>query len=180
MNFLLIDFGASRIKSIIYNTRTKKFSELYSTQGSFIQGSNVTSMSFFSKSFADHLDYQKIKNPKIDAVNICSEMHGFVMSENNRNLVEESYISWRSVNEKFSEKTLLDYYPNNDFKQITGMKYRHGLPVSNISLYNDCDKKYRFMGLCDSLIEIHGKWFGKISKSMASASGLYNINKNSC
>tara|TARA_B110000238_G_C16133237_1_gene442413 strand:- start:1263 stop:2555 length:1293 start_codon:yes stop_codon:yes gene_type:complete len=179
MNFLLIDFGASRIKSIIYNTSTKKFSELYSTQGSFMSSSNVTSMNFFSKSFLEHLEYQKIKFAKIDAINICSEMHGFVMSEINRNLLEEKYVSWRSVNEKFTEKTLLDYFPNNDFMEKTGMKFRDGLPISNISLYNDCGKKYRYMGLCESLIEIHGKWFGKLSKSMASASGLYNINKNS-
>jgi len=179
MNFLLMDFGASRIKSIIYNTDTKKFSELYSTQGSFMHGSNVTSMNFFSKSFLDHIERQKIEFPKIDAINICSEMHGFLMAANNKNLLEENYVSWRSVNENFSEKTLLDYFPNNDFKQQTGMKYRDGLPISNISLYNDSDKKYRLMGLCESLIEIHGEWFGKISKSMASATGLYNIKKNS-
>ena len=179
MNFLLMDFGASRIKSIIYSTDTKKFFELYSTKGSFMCSGDVTQMHFFSKSFIDHLEYQKIKFPNIDAINICSEMHGFIMSENKRNLLEESYVSWRSINEKFSDKELFEYFPNNDFKKKTGMKYRDGLPVSNINLYNDSNKKYRFMGLCDALIEIHGKWFGKMSKSMASSSGLYNINENS-
>ena len=179
MNFLLIDFGASRIKSIIYNTDTKNFSKLYSTQGSFMYGSNVTPMNFFSEIFLDHIEHQKTKFSKIDAINICSEMHGFVMAGNNINLLQEDYVSWRSVNTNFSEKTLLDYFPNNDFKQQTGMKFRDGLPVSNISLYNDSGKKYRFMGLCESLIEMHGVWFGRMSKSMASATGLYNINENS-
>ena len=177
MNFLLIDFGASRIKSIIYNAAEKKFFELYSTKGSFMHGSNITSLDFFYKSFLDHLKYQSIKFPKIDAINICSEMHGFVMSENNRNLLDESYISWRSTNKNFTEKQLQDFFPNNNFKEITGMQYRDGLPVSNIYSYSNYSKKYRFIGLCESLIEIHGKWFGKMSKNMAAASGLYDINK---
>jgi hypothetical protein len=33
MNFLLFDFGASRIKSISYDVKTNNFSEIYSTPG---------------------------------------------------------------------------------------------------------------------------------------------------
>ena len=47
MNFLLFDFGASRIKSILYNVKTDKFSEIYSTPGASL--SNIPETSFFQE-----------------------------------------------------------------------------------------------------------------------------------
>ncbi len=177
MNFLLLDFGASRIKSVIYNAKLKKFSSIYSTNGPFIIGKDIIKLSFFSNSFQDHLKFHSAQNNKIDAINMCCEMHGFVLVGEDRNIYDEYYVSWRSINNNFLKKDLFNFFPDNDFKDITGMNFRDGLPVTNVSMYTDKNRKYRFMGICESLALIHGNWHGKISKSIAASSGLFDISK---
>ena len=177
MNFLLLDFGASRIKSIVYNSKTKNFSKLHSTEGPFVHGQKIPKLSFFSKIFLDHINYQT-KNNNIDAINICCEMHGFILADKSKNLLDANYVSWRCSNKNICLDDLKSFFPDNNFKEITGMNFKDGLPVSNILKYINTGKEYTFMGICECLISIHGKWYGKISKSIASSTGFYNIKSN--
>jgi len=62
MNFLLFDFGASRIKSILFDAKSNNFSELYSTPGASLDNNNQVPIEFLSESFQQHLSYRKSKN----------------------------------------------------------------------------------------------------------------------
>ena len=64
MNFLLFDFGASRIKSIFFDTKNDELSELYSTPGASLDNINQVPIEFFLESFQQHLSYRKSKNKK--------------------------------------------------------------------------------------------------------------------
>lgn len=178
MNFLLFDFGASRIKSILYNVKTDKFSEIYSTPGASLSNKNEVPMEFFIDSFQKHLSYRKSKNKKIDAINICSEMHGFCLTKDLKNIEKENYVSWRIDNCQDLKSEIEFYFPKNDFKECTGMQEKNGLPIFNLRSHENYNHQSFFLTLPESIISIFGEWNGTMSKSLAASTGLYNILTN--
>ena len=70
------------------------------------------------------------------------------------------------------------FFPNLDFKSITGMSEKAGLPVCNIRNHINFKKNSMLLNLFESLILIHGEWSSYISKSMAASSGLYDIHSD--
>jgi len=178
MNFLLFDFGASRIKSIIYNADSNKFYDLHSTPGASTENIDQVPINFFYESFQNHLSYRESKNKKIHAINICSEMHGFALVKNIENLEKNYYISWRVNNCDNLESELDFYFPGKDFKELTGMKPKKGLPIFNIRNHKNYNEKSFFLTLPDCIMSMFGEWNGTVSKSLAASTGLYNIQKD--
>lgn len=178
MNFLLFDFGASRIKSISYDVKTNNFSEIYSTPGASLSNKDKVSMEFFLDSFQQHLSYRYSKNEKIDAINICSEMHGFCLTKDLKNIKKDNYVSWRIDNCKDLKSEIDFYFPKNDFKKCTGMQEKNGLPIFNLRAHENYNHQSFFLTLPESIISIFGEWNGTMSKSLAASTGLYNILTN--
>jgi len=175
MNHLLFDFGASRIKSVIFQTDKKEFLNLYSTDGAALENINEVPIDFFFDSFKKHINYQENQKMKIDAINICSEMHGYVLADDLNKLNQELYFSWRSEKRIKKQEDLEYFFSNLDFKKSTGMTPKNGLPVFNIRSHKNFKKKSFFLTLPECLISAYGQWNGKISKTIAAASGLYDI-----
>ena len=74
-NALLIDFGATNIKSIVVNKRNFLKNSLFISKGSAFEGREVPSK-FFSDSLIYHLKNAN-KAHKIASIIMCCEMHGF-------------------------------------------------------------------------------------------------------
>ena len=178
MNFLLFDFGASRIKSIVYNADNNKFSDLYSTPGASLDDIDQVPINFFLESFQQHLAFRNSTNKKVDAINICSEMHGFALVKDINNINKDHYISWRTNNCDDLKSEQDFYFPENNFKKITGMNPKVGLPVFNIRNHKNYNQESVFLSLPECIISMFGKWNGTMSKSLAASTGLYDIKKD--
>lgn len=169
MNILLIDFGASRIKSSLLNTETKILSNVYSTPGTYIDGKSVVKLKYINEQFHKHLDHYK----HVDKISICSEMHGFILSESVPPSVDDLYISWRSDLSKNKNKFIKK--DDSDLSYITGIQDKIGLPRINIKYHKNYNKKSHLLSLVDALILLNGKWNYKTSFHLAAATGLLDI-----
>lgn len=177
MNLLLMDFGASRIKSVIYDSNQSEHINMFSTDGPALYDIHKVRLSFFHDTLQKHIDFHNEFIEHIDAIYMCTEMHGYALIEEGNNLVDNYYHSWRShesINVKNQETTL---FPTNNFLSTTGMSSRPGLPVFSLSKHENINKKATFKTLPEIIIDLNGKSNGKTSLSIAAATGLYDLNK---
>lgn len=134
-NVLLIDYGASRIKSAFYSSIYESPIAIFESDGSFIKygNSNKIPNSFFSDSLIIHLDFYFSKISKLNLkqdvkIFLCCEMHGFSLV--NKNSLGQYYYSWR-FNHPNSQSALQELRDKN-FIEKTKMIPRPGLPIVNI------------------------------------------------
>ena len=134
-NVLLIDYGASRIKSAFYSSINESPVAIFESDGSYMKygNSNKIPNSFFSDSLITHLDFYFSKINKLNLkqdvkIFLCCEMHGFSLV--NKNSTDEFYYSWR-FNHPNSQSALQELR-NKNFIEKTKMIPRPGLPVVNI------------------------------------------------
>jgi sugar (pentulose or hexulose) kinase len=137
---LLLDFGASRIKSVLLNRETGHFSHLQSEEAlprlEGKAGQYEVSALEFSKKFKELcISYIEKYELLIDQVLICSEMHGFILTDEKYNLLS-NYISWKDERslEHLDGMSTLDKISldlGREFQTITGMKLRPSLPFLN-------------------------------------------------
>ena len=105
MNILLIDFGASRIKSSLYDSETEILSDVFSTPGTFFSKMSTVTLKYVNERFHEHLNYHH----DIDKIAICSETHGFILSESIPPSEEDLYISWRADLSHNKKKDIQSY-----------------------------------------------------------------------
>ena len=104
-------------------------------------------------------------------------MHG-VLAKDLKNLKKEKFITWRVDNSTSINEEYKYFFSSQNFRETTGMSLRDGLPVFNIRSHKNFNSNSFFLTLPESLLSINGEWNGKISKSIAASSGLYDIYKN--
>lgn len=172
MNILLIDFGASRIKSSLFNTKTKVLSDIFSTPGTYFDGLSVVKLKYINEKFRKHLSYHKY----IDKIVICSEMHGFILSESLPPSENDLYISWRADLSK--NKNQHKKKDNSNLSTITGIEDKLGLPRINIKYHENYSKKSHLLSLVDAIILLNGEWNYKTPLHLAAATGLFDIWEN--
>ena len=134
MNILLIDFGASRVKSSLFNSETKILSDIFSTPGTFFNKRSKVTLRYINERFHEHLEYHH----DIDKIAICSEMHGFILSESLPPLEEDLYISWRADLSHNKENI---QSPDDSLLKITGIDDKVGLPRINLKYHENFHKK---------------------------------------
>jgi hypothetical protein len=176
-NILLIDYGASRVKSITFSLEQNKMQgcEFYS-KGSSYYGNKVKN-TFFSNTLIKHL---KEANKKFDitGVIICSEMHGFCYKYKN---FLSDYFSWRF---NFSDTSnLIKIIKNKAWFKDLNIYPRGGLPI--VSLFSMGNKKllknnteilFLPQVICNNL----GKHYAKVHPTLGQSSGLYLKNQDIC
>ena len=132
---LLVDFGATHIKSTIYSAASDSwdsFNKIISPQNiSNIPGQFVVSQNRLMKIFKDICEMHK--KDEYEAIFIASQMHGFVVTDQDNKPLTD-YISWQDHRGK-----ILDI---ENFSKITGMKNRIGLPVHNLAHMVNIEKKF--------------------------------------
>ena len=109
-NILLIDFGASRIKSTCLNNYEINFE----TKGSISYEDKKFHPIFFYKSLKKHLAYYKKNfNLVFNKIHVCSEMHGFFLSDGGKKNIT-SYYTWRYSTKKkvtINDQKYVDHRP---------------------------------------------------------------------
>ena len=169
---LLIDFGASRIKSCLYDTQHNQLLNIYSTPGASFNNIDVVPLKILNESFNQHMEYHK----NFNLIIICCEMHGFILCDDTRYLLDCSYISWRSNSS--INKNYENIYKNSNYRNKTGITLRSGLPYCNLINHELFDKDAHFFTLIDALILLNGEWMNKSPVHLAAATAMYDIFKN--
>lgn len=190
MNCLLIDFGASRVKSAILHLKTAKVSNVtdFSTPANCNcdKGYFEISPLCIKKQFRKICNYYfNILKIEFGEIFICSQMHGAILMDEKKKTPMTNYISWRD--ERSLEKikgietfSILDQEIAAEFKEITGMKLRPGLPFSNImhlARKNKITKTFRILTLPEYLSVIDKNCLNRVHDSMLASTGFYDIRK---
>ena len=136
MSFLLIDFGASRIKSAIYKDKQIVNIQNYAS---------VTPLNTHNKHFVIsakqirdfflELITNSYKEEPFEGILISSEMHRFIVTDKNNTPLSD-YISWkdeRCLNpENIEEFNVLKRKLAPIFLQKTGMNFRSCYPIAKL------------------------------------------------
>ena len=176
MSKLLIDFGASRIKSVllqndIFVNNIDYLPPLpFSSNDTKYEVPITHIKNIFSSIVKDNI------NNNIDSIFICSEQHGFALMNDNNFITE--YISWKDNRavEKIDGLSTIDFLKLKlpDFKKHTGMNIKPGIPSINLlhmMRLKSIPKKIKII----SLPEIFGG--SKIHSTMLAGLGIWDIYK---
>jgi hypothetical protein len=171
-NVLLIDFGASRIKSAYLLHSQEALLKNHDSLGSASIG-HKCSTKFFVASMIEHLRIAE-KIAPVEAIMICAEMHGYATCDNSSGLPGE-YVSWRYSSRNDTNNIAM--LNNNGFFEMTGMKAKAGLPVVNIlsdsKIVSGNERVADIAFIPDSICRLMGESYHKVHASLAHASGLY-------
>lgn len=177
---ILIDFGASRVKSILIDSLSQKIidakevsSPSLKTESNVIGHFEIPVKNYFN-AFSDTALALLDKHPDVSAIYICSEMHGFALLDKDTNEFLP-YISWKDNRIDIAQHIDSSTW----FIKKTGMKLRPGLPFLNLKYFNFPQKNYKFFTLVDAILyQISAKNI-KSDYSLAVSTGLVDINTKS-
>lgn len=179
---LLIDFGATRIKSCILNqdtgvlsaVKSRPFPKPLPKEGFEVSVKEINAVfSEICKSYHKKYKYQKIF--------ICSQMHGFALQDGSGAFVTD-FISWQDERclikkDGVSSYDIFTKELSKDFKQITGMRLRAGFPAVKVLdlLRNNKYKTVKVLCLPEVLCLASGKSLNKVHSTMAQGSGAFDF-----
>lgn len=177
---LLLDFGATRIKSALVDDKTGALSQMQSRPctAAVREGNRFEiplaklTEDFLSvcREYAARADFQRIM--------LCSQMHGFVLVDEEEQPLTE-YISWQDerVLEASApgEKSAWELFSQEFgpiFKEVTGMRLRAGFPaVKILDFVRRKRVKYvKVLSLPEALL-LAGRTLNKVHITMAAGSG---------
>jgi len=171
INILLIDFGASRIKSAVAHNKNI----LFETVGSIIFKDKAFNPIFFYKSLFKHLNfYKKIHQINFSKIYVCSEMHGFFLTSTKNKKKKTLYYSWRYFSKKRLKKKNLIYLNKNLYKK-TGLKLRDGLPIKNFLSIDNFNKYNLICGVAESLCVFGGRYNSNLHSTYAQSTGFFDL-----
>ncbi len=175
-NALLIDFGASRIKSALFDSDKGSYEVNHVSAGSSFVGP-IVPITFFANALLEHL---KSSTPnKISAIIMCCEMHGFARSKY-LDPGEKEYVSWRYS--ALNDAEVFDQLNDFDYRELTGLHPRCGLPAVNLLAERGEFKQKRLRDnrisfLPDEICRQLGHSNNIAHVSLAHSSGLYSRNQ---
>ena len=171
-NALLVDFGATHIKSVIFSIENNEYINFDKLSSPQSISKNKNEFVICTNRLLKTFENICVKNLKYnyDAIFISSQMHGFAIADKNNKLLSD-YISWQDQRGK-----LLDI---ENFDKITGMKNRIGLPVNNLAQIVNVENfvdPIKVITLPELLSNIHEKSENIVHNTMIASTGLYDIN----
>lgn len=189
-SYLLLDFGASRVKAALFDQINMR---LYGVHSFSPPGNCSTKGSGYFEISCKEIrhQFQEIcswywQRERFQGVFLCAQMHGFALLDANGKFVSE-YISWqdqRSLDEiegRSSYQLLKEQLSSSAFKQRTGLKLRHSYPVANLIHLLRADPGLpasEVIDLCGVITA--GERFGhRIHRTMLSGMGGMDLNTGS-
>lgn len=180
--FLLIDFGASRVKSaLLSDGRISDIADTPPVVPCIKKGKRFeVSLKDIRRLFIDLASSYALKY-KIDGIFVCSEMHGFALIDNN-NQPLSNYISWqdeRCLEEinGISSFEMLKEILGESFFHKTGMFPRACHPIFNLFhlVRQKKLKRAKVISLPEWLCACDGSTLNIAHSTMSAGLGLYNI-----
>jgi sugar (pentulose or hexulose) kinase len=177
-SIILVDFGASRIKSAIWSLAQNKIiatRECPSPTPFFGLNGEVEIVPELYFQALESTAGELLKlNQTIDSMWLCTEMHGFLIASAESGEPLTPYISWRDERADF--KSLANIA--GDFFVKTGMKLRPGLPFVTLSHLEKSKKlptNFRIFTLADWLLWRGGERDPGINISLAAGTGFFSL-----
>jgi len=156
MNYMIFDIGGSFIK--IYDSSTEKIIKIKMFEEPII------SLKELKKILLNNL------NNSIDYIGISSQMHGFILFDENNNNISD-FITWKN----YATNNILNENTFDEFKN-TGLQKRNDLPINNLNDFliqnNISNKKIHFKNITEGILD---ESFGITHDTMACGHGFYNI-----
>lgn len=176
MNRLLLDIGASNIKSVVQTKGLIDSNSLFLSQSFSTKFGDKFKAQVIIEEFKKHV-IKQLKNYIFDEIWLCSEMHNVVLF-NTITQTYSDYISWRHVSEKTDEiKSLIIKF--KDYHALSGQTLHNGIPILNLTnLYED-KGQYQILTLPELITHKLGNCSFKTHSTMAASTGMLNV-KNNC
>jgi sugar (pentulose or hexulose) kinase len=187
--FLLLDFGATHLKSSVVDLDSGRFSHFFKQPAvvncSKIKGHHELSLLALKDQFlsvchhyVNHLGFG------LGGIVLCSQMHGFVITDLDNNSLTE-YISWRderSLQFLKGESTfeLVQQELGGLFREISGMRPRPGLAFVNalhMARSMDLGHELKILSLPEWLVLNGIEAKNVVHETMLAGSGFYDVKK---
>ncbi len=157
MKYKIFDIGGSFIK--MYDNDTNKVFKLKNFEEPVILLESLKDI------IRNNLD------DSIEYIGISSQMHGFILFDENNNNISD-FITWK----KYANENILNESMFDNFKNITGLEKRNDLPINNLNDFllknNISNKKIKFKNISEGILD---ESFGVTHDTMACGHGFYDI-----
>lgn len=196
---LLVDFGASRIKAVLFDVVNSNVIDAEECISPSTKSSSSLDDRFeipieaYWNGLLDTVGKIILRNKKkkISKLWMCAEMHGFVMTHPDGSAITP-YISWKDQRANFDfsfgssstyEKLIIEF---NNFRTITGMNLKPGLPIVTYASgvregsipelkTSNKDAPVRILSLVDWLLFRGGERFPRSNITLALGLGIYDL-----
>ena len=160
MNRLLIDVGASSIKSVIQKNNFLDIETRYVTESFSTKYGDKFNSEIIIKEFINHVLKQH-DSFSFKEIWICSEMHNFTLFDIKTKKYSDFY-SWRYISKKSDsiKSKLLKF--NNNHHEISGQTLLQGIPIINLSEALKKNSSQRFLTLPELIVHKYGECNNKV------------------
>lgn len=173
MNRLLIDVGASSIKSVIQENNVLDIKTEYVSESFSTKHGDKFNPEIIIKEFISHVERQ-YESLSFKEIWICSEMHNFTLFDT-KSMEYSDFYSWRytSSESDLIRSKVLDH--NRKHHEISGQTLFQGIPFINI--FESCNENssQKVLSLPELIVHMFGKSFDAIHDSMAASLGCLDI-----
>lgn len=186
MTSLLIDFGASRVKSGIVRDDAKEVCDIRvfepcppqtTDNGKFEVSATALSNLFTGILMEYRTSYA------VDRILICSEMHGFALLDAENRPVSD-YVSWKDERDAQADqsayRSLTSTITPDDYLSTTGMTCTPSMPVVNLlRILTERNLAFaKVVSLPELIIALAGKPADRGQETLTAGIGLYDINRH--
>lgn len=188
-DILLVDFGTSRVKSVVVSLDALKVldeAQVASPDPRFGPAGEVeVSAEAYWSALEATAGALATRHPKVKALWLCSELHGVIVA-NPAGVPVTPYISWRdgrATSVDASGRSTFDRMGDQSelFFSLTGMRLRPGLPILSLAFLaaqNQLPEVFRLFTLPDWLLWRGGERDPGVHVSLAAGTGLYDLNRH--
>lgn len=189
VDILLVDFGTSRVKSVVVSLETLKIldeTQMASPDPSFGPAGEVeVSAEAYWSALEATAGVLAARHPQVRALWLCSDLHGVIVA-NQAGVPVTPYISWRDARASSidaSGSSIFDRMRDRGalFFSLTGMKLRPGLPIlslASLAANNQLPEVIRLFTLPDWLLWRGGERNPGVHISLAAGTGFYDLNRH--
>jgi sugar (pentulose or hexulose) kinase len=184
---LLADFGASRIKSVLWCRRENRSLAARECDAPLLRrgprGEAEADPEAYWRALEATVGWLLRLSPDVSDLWLCSEMHGFMLADVATAQPMTRYISWQDQrsthigSELISTLQLLQPIAP-DLMALGGLRLRSGLPIVNLlDLQRNAQlpKRSRFLTLADWLLLRGGESAPRTHPTLAAGTGLYSL-----
>jgi sugar (pentulose or hexulose) kinase len=186
-DILLVDFGTSRVKSVVVSLDSLKILDQAQVASPDPQFGPLGEVEASAEAYWSALETTAgvlaTRHPQVKALWLCSELHGVIVADQ-AGVPITPYISWRDGRASSidaSGRSIFDRISDHAelFLSLTGMKLRPGLPILSLAFLaaqKQLPEVFRLFTLPDWLLWRGGERNVGAHVSLAAGTGLYDLN----